>query len=412
MKRAILLGAPAATCFFFALATGATLYYRAVYALLLALIGSWVWARLGLVGLRVQVERNRRQATVGDAIEERITVTNRSPLPKAWLEVEDQTSVGARAASMVISLGSHSFRSWRATLLAERRGIYSLGPIRVTISDPLGLFTLNRYFTEPEELIVYPRTEQLPNLRLLATESLGEGSVRLRARQATPHASSVRDYHPGDVLSRIHWPTSVRRGQLMVKEFDEGMGGGLWLIPDFHVSVQRGEGSQATDEYAATIAASIAQRYLTVNMPVGLLTYAEKRYLLSPERGEAQLRQLFEQLARARAEGKTSLTELLSKEGIRFDRYATLVVITSSQEVAWVKLLQELATQRVRVVVVLLDAATFGGAGTMTRVVEALKAAGILAYMVHQGDKLGKALSLAQAHSGEAALYESKMSLV
>lgn len=412
MRRLIIFAVLALLAFFWALATGFALYYRLLYALVLAAIGAWAWARLNLAGLRVEVRRQVRHATVGDEIDERITVRNSLPFPKAWLEVRDLTTMPGNTSGNVVTLGTKGFRSWQSKLKAERRGVYLLGPIRVIASDPIGLFTLHKDFLEPEELVVYPATVPLPHLRLLATETVGDGSIRLRSPQVTPHAASIREYHPGDALSRIHWPTTARSGRLMVKEFDEGMGGGLWLIPDFHRAVQRGSGADATDEYAATIAASIAQRYLTANLPVGLLMYAENRSILPPERGEGQLRQILEMLARARAESRVALDQVLGSEGNRFDRYATVVVITPATDPGWVPLLEELSRRRVRTAAVLLDAPSFGGEGSSTRVREALAHAGVLTYVVEKGADLRKALAFAQAQTVTADSLQPQDSLV
>lgn len=400
MKRALIFGILSVLTLLSALGTGHSLYYRALYALVLTMLGSWLWARLNVSGLRVHVERNVHRARVGDEIAERISIWNRVPVPKAWLEVEDQTTMpGGGSAVRVISMGGRGFRTWKATFKAQRRGVYSIGPVRVTSGDPLGLFTLNRYFLQPEELVVYPATVPLPHIRLLAAELAGEGPVRLRSYQATPHAASVRDYHPGDPLNRIHWPSSARSGRLMLKEFDQGTGGGLWVIVDFYGEAQRGEGAQTTDEYAATIAASIGQRYLYSNIPVGLIADGDRRCLLPAQRGEAQFNQMLENLARLRAEGRIPFHEILAAEAGRFDRNDTVVVITPSQDPAWVPLMEELTRRRVRTAAVLLDGASFGGGGTATRVREAVAKAGVLTYVVHKGDELTKTLALSHART-------------
>ncbi|MBM3945868.1 MAG: DUF58 domain-containing protein [SAR202 cluster bacterium] len=412
MKRLIVFGVLALLSFFYALATGFALYYRALYALVIAIAGAWLWARLSLYGLQVTVERQIRRATVGENIDERITVRNQTPLPKAWLEVRDLTAMRSNTSGMVISLGARGFRSWQAKLKAERRGVYLLGPVRVSSADPLGLFTLSRDFLEPEELVVYPRTVALQHLRLLATETIGEGSIRLRSPQVTPHAASIREYTPSDALSRIHWPSTARSGRLMVKDFDEGMGGGLWLLVDFHRAVQSGEGADATDEYAATVAASVAQRYLFTNLPVGLIVYGENRSLLPPERGEGQLRQVLEMLARSTAEGRVPLDGVLATEANRFDRATTVVIITPTTQTQWVPLAEELTRRRVRVVAIVLDGSTFSAAGSSTRVVEALAAAGILTYIVRKGDDLEQVLAFAHARTSTGDPFQPQASLV
>ena len=54
----------------------------------------------------------------------------------------------------------------------------------------------------------------------------------LQTTHPTPQAAGVREYSPGDPLSRVHWPTTVRRDKLMVKEFDEDSQSSVWLLLD------------------------------------------------------------------------------------------------------------------------------------------------------------------------------------
>jgi uncharacterized protein (DUF58 family) len=198
----------------------------------------------------------------------------------------------------------------------------------------------------------------------------------------------------------------------MAKEFDLGVGAGLWLVVDMHRAVQRGEGAETTDEMAATIAASIAQRYLLTNMPVGLLAFGDARAIVPPERGEGQLRQVLEQLARVRAEGRVPLEQALGIEGNRFDRSATVVVITPSLDPGWVGMLIEMQRRNVRGAAILLDATSFGGEGSPTRVREALAHAGILSYVVRKGDNLSEALAFAHARTVSAADVQPQESLL
>ncbi len=62
--------------------------------------------------------------------------------------------------------------------------------------------------------------------------------IRRKSMDITPHAAGVREYVTGDPMKRIHWPTSARRGQLMVKEFEQDPQAEVWLFLDAQQKVQ------------------------------------------------------------------------------------------------------------------------------------------------------------------------------
>ncbi|MBI4233221.1 MAG: DUF58 domain-containing protein [Chloroflexi bacterium] len=393
MKRSYAVLLLLAVTLVFGLATGFSLFYRLVYVLALAVAGTYLWTSLNLLWLTVEVQRRSTRAQVGDTIEERITIHNTGLLPKGWLEVQDLTDMAGYSTGMVVTLPSHGFRSWKASSVARRRGRYTLGPVRVAAGDPFGLFRKERRFLGSQELIVYPATAPLPYFRVLAADTPGEGPPRQRVQHITPHASSVRQYQAGDSLNRIHWPTTARLGQLMVKEFDLGLGSDLWVLVDLQRQAQAGAGEATTDEVMVTIAASITHKYLEAEMPVGLVAQGDRRYFLPAARGTGQLLQALENLALMRAEGTMPLGEVIASEGGRFNRFTTLVVITPSLDLDWVGGVESLAKRRVRVIAILVDPTSFDRSGSATRVLERLAEGGVTTYLVRQGDVLAQVLA-------------------
>ena len=120
----------------------------------------------------------------------------------------------------------------------------------------------------------------------------GGKALRRKTQEVTPHAAGVREYAPGDSLSRIHWPITVRKDKFMVKEFDQDPQADVWIfldgeklvqskLPDppqpkliyslwalgqeYHVTLP-----QDTFEYAVSVAASIAHYFLKRGEAVGL----------------------------------------------------------------------------------------------------------------------------------------------
>ncbi len=375
------------------MSTGFGLFFRLLYVLGLATVLSFLWNWFSLERLEVQVERRSRRVRVGDMVEERITVRNLGILPKPTLEVEDLTDLPGYSSGMATSLAGRSFRSWRTQVPARKRGVYSLGPVRVANTDAFGLFRREKFFCGIDSLIVYPRAFPVPGFTIPAANLSGDSTARKRTQDLTPHASSVREYAFGDSLSRVHWNSTARLGKLMSKQFDLGISSDLWLVVDLHRDVQAGQLDESTDEYAVSIAASVARKYLETQTPVGLIAYGDKRYFLPADTGAGQFDRIMESLAMSKAEGQTSLDSVLAREEGLWGFNTSLVVITPSHHPEWVTALGALNKRRVRIATIVLDNASFGGLFTTLDVVPALYDAGLAPYVIRQSDDIPVSLS-------------------
>ena len=378
---------------FTGMSTGFPLFYRLLYVLALTLVLSYVWTWFAIRSLDVKAERITRQVRVGENIEEVIGVRNQAGLPKHALEVDDLTDLPGYSGGMVISLKGHGFSSWRVQAPARKRGVYTLGPVRVASMDPFGLFRRYKVYGDSDMLTILPYTFNVSGFDIPAADLMGESSFRRRTHQVTPHASSVREYATGDALSRVHWNSTARLGKLMSKEFDLGRAGEVWVLVDLHRDVQAGELEESTDEYAVSIGASLAKRYLEAQEPVGLVAYGDQRYFLEADTGTGQLERIMQYLAVSKAEGITPLETVLPQEEALWSSHSSLVVITASPRTEWVVALEQLAKRGARVVVVLVDGSSFGGFFNTQEVADQAHLAGLPSYVIRQGDDLPIALS-------------------
>ena len=378
---------------FTGMATGFALFYRLIYVMALTAVLAFIWNWLTMLGLDVAIERRTRRVRVGDNIEERLVVRNNSRLAKPTLEVEDVTDMPGYSNGMALSLSGNSFRSWLARAPARKRGAYTLGPVRVSNSDVFGLFRREREFGGQEDLLVYPRIYDLPEFQIPSAYISGDSSAHRRSHNLTPHAASVREYTFGDSFSRIHWASTARTGRLMSKEFDLGLSSDVWMIVDLHRDVQAGELEESTDEYAVSIAASLARKYERAQMPVGLVAYGDSRYVLPADTGSGQYERIMEYLARSKAEGSLPLEDVLVREEQLWGTQSALVIITSSHREGWAVAVRELVRRRIRVAAILVDGQSFGGMFETMSIVPALYDAAVDPYVVRMGDDIPLALA-------------------
>ena len=408
LGRSYLVAVLVAAALITGMATGLGLFYRLAYVFALVAAAAAAWSWLSLRSISVSVERPAARVTVGDPVTERISVRNDSALPRPMIEIEDLTDLPGLVTTAATAIAPRSVAEWSPAGTALRRGAYEMGPVIVRGADPFGLFRAERTFPCPGSIIVYPRAHDLPGFALPAADLSGEVSLRRRTRDLTPHASTVREYAPGDGLGRVHWNSTARLGRLMSKEFDEGRAAEVWVAVDLHRDVQAGSGAESTDECAVSVAASLAAHFVAESVPVGLVAYGTERLSAEADAGAGQMDRVLACLAVSEAGGAAPIADALAADEALWDRNATLVVVTPSPRPDWAVALAHLARRRVRVAAVLIDGRSFGGFLDSAEALPALHGAGIPVYSVGASDHIPSALaaplSPAAAARGERAV--------
>jgi uncharacterized protein (DUF58 family) len=389
-------------CLMSALATGFWLPTRLSYVIAIGVPIAYYWAKKNASDLEVTVERPLDRLQEGQEFSERITVKNNSWLSKLWLEVVDPSDMPGHAANQVITLGPRESRTWKATTTCRLRGLFSIGPVRITTGDPFGFFRHSNTYGRPQSILVYPRATELPNFYVPPANLPGEGRFRKRTHYVTPNASGIREYEPGDSFNRIHWPTTARTGELMVKLFELDPASDIWIILDLDKSVHVGSGEEGTEEFSVQVAASIARYFLVANRSVGFISFGKRLFIEEAERGAQHYTRILEALALSTADGDVPLGTLVNEEAKRFGRHTTVVVITPSTSEEWVGSLQFIAERGVKVAAVLLEPSTFGGSENSLMVFGTLAASDVYTYLVRRSDDLISSLAVGMDGASEA----------
>ena len=376
----------------YAMATGFAVYYRLSYALGIALIVTYIWGAINLRRLEVRVQRQLGYREVGGVFTTQISVTN-TAAPKPFLEVSELTTFPGSPGGRVINLGTHATYTWINRVLARRRGVFAIGPIQISGADPFGMFRHHRRFDTAQQVVVYPATVPLPLFSLPRRGSPGEGAYRRSTASASPTVSSVREYLPTDTLGRIHWPTTVRTGKLMVKQFEQDIGSDVWIVLDLHQEVQAGADPESTEEYGVAVAASLARHFLDTGLFVGLFAYGAEPLYLPPSRGYGHQDRIMQTLALVKAEGRSPLAEVLEDARRHGLDQSSVVVITPSVDPRWPESASWLFHHGAQATTVLLDPDSFGDTGDVEAVGNRLAAGGVRTYVVRQGQPLSEAMA-------------------
>jgi uncharacterized protein (DUF58 family) len=344
-----------------AFSTGISFLFFVVYLLAILSTASWLYARRGLRGLRAGYHVLNPHSQVGEVLEAVYRVDNETNWGKPWVELSNESTLPTPMPGRAIGVGAHGSRQWLARVPMTRRGSYRLGALRVRTGDPFGLFTTEMVVGRPTWIVVFPKIHQLPNWRLPPSPVDGTAPSRRRYEAATPLVSTVRPYVYGDAINRIHWLSSVRHGELHVKEFDLEQTADLWLIVDLDRSAHAGTGDQASVEAAVSAAASIAVRTLADNRAVGITVSGRRLQLLTPDRGTRVEQKILNLLANVQADGARPLAEVVVETMPQLRRGMTVCLITGSIDRDWVRAVAVLRRRGVGVMAVLLDLASYAG---------------------------------------------------
>jgi len=170
-----------------AFSTGITFLFFLVYLLGALLLGSWLFARQGLRGVRAGYHVMNPRAHVGEVLQAIYRVDNTTPWGKPWIELWNESTLPASLPGRAIGVRGKGSRQWLAKVTLVRRGSYRLGPLRVRSGDPFGLFTTEMFVGQPTGIVVFPRTEALPHLApaALADRRHDHRSATLRSVVAT-----------------------------------------------------------------------------------------------------------------------------------------------------------------------------------------------------------------------------------
>jgi len=219
---------------------------------------------------------------VGEAAEVRITLRNVSVIPTSVVLVEDEVpyALGAHARFTLDQIRPGHDRELRYLVRSPLRGHFSVGPLRLQLSDPFGLVELTRSFSTSDRLTVVPGVVPLRSFPISGATGDGPGSSRRSIAARGVDEAATREYRQGDDLRKVHWKSTARTGKLMVRREERPWQARAALVVDCRVGAHRGEAPDSSFEWAVTAAASIGAHLISQGY---LLTLASQAGVLEHE---------------------------------------------------------------------------------------------------------------------------------
>lgn len=237
---------------------------RVIAVAALAVLAAAVAFVVGRSPYAVRLELAHHRVVVGERAVGRVEVSNTSGHGTLPAEIELPVGTGLAAFPLPRLAAGEAHEDLFAVPTAKR-AVIMVGPVRSVRADPLGIARRELRWTEPTELFVHPRTVALTGTSAGFLKDLeGKPTRDLSPSDVSFHA--LRDYVMGDDRRHVHWKSTARTGQLMVRQFEETRRSHL------AVALSTSAADYGSDEEEFELAVSVAGS-------LGLLAFREERDL-------------------------------------------------------------------------------------------------------------------------------------
>jgi uncharacterized protein (DUF58 family) len=378
-------------------AFGSRALYPVAIGLVLAVAGAALWVRLVRRPLRLRRRLGRREHVDGDDSPVELELAYAGRRPAATLVVVERIARLGVRETVVRKRGERLRGSY--VLARVPRGRYPFESAQVVVEDPFGLEHLEMELPAGESLLVYPRLVDLERLFSEGGRRLAEGRRLLLRRPSGFDLHSVREYAQGESLRRVHWPSTAKRGQLMVKELEDSPRDEVVVVLDADAAAVVGDPPDSTFEIGVRAAGSILKAQAVRGRRAALVVNSARREYQSVHSFDGDWLLALELLATVEPDGHTPIATLPSDEAGAAARALELTIVTSALSGRLVERLLQRTLMRHAATVVFVDPASFASSPRPTSADASgqllrLERGGVPVAVLRHGDDLAQRLGL------------------
>jgi uncharacterized protein (DUF58 family) len=387
-------------------AFGTTALYPIGLGLVLAVTAASLWVRLLNRPMRVNRTLGRGEHLAGDDIPVRLEVDVAGRMPSGALTIVERIAKFGEVQTVILS--RHGRLRSGYILDAVPRGRYPIEATTAVLEDPFGLERVEIPLPTGESILVYPRLVDLDALFSDSGARALEGRRLLLRRPTGFDLHSVRDYEQGESLRRVHWPTTAKRGHLMVKELEDAPRDETAVLLDGDAGTVVGVAPDNTFELQVQAAGSILKAHAARGRRAALIVNCASRAYQRVHSFDGEWSRALEMLAAVEPDGPTSAAAMLSDEAGPAGRALELTVVTSSLTPRLADRLAQRVFQRHAATLVYVDPASFTDTGEqqldpgVASQILRLERAGVPVAILRRGDDLASVLGGGQLKAGAA----------
>jgi uncharacterized protein (DUF58 family) len=379
------------TTYLAAWAFGSKILYPVAIGLPVAVLLAWLWTALANRPLQIRRTLASGERLEGEDVEVTVRLASeRRLVPARWTLRERIGKLG----EVTTPVGATGFA--RYVLEQLPRGRYEFQSSIAVIEDPFGLERVEQPLESPGALLVYPRLVELDRLFSEGGRRSHDGRRLLLRRPSGFDLHSVRDYEHGDSLRKVHWRSTARRGQLMVKELEDSPRDEVAVVLDADPGAVVG----GSFDVQVRAAGSLLLSHVRHGRRAVLVVNGAHAELQGVRSAEGDWRQALDLLAAVEPEPGPPLAAVLADQSSAVARSLELVVVTASLPPRLVERLVERALVSGSVSLVFVDPSSFAGAPPkpLPELLR-LQAAGVTVAVLRDGDDLAERLGAAEAEA-------------
>jgi len=364
-------------------AFGSKPLYPVAVGLLLAVFVAWAWVGLANRPMRLHRALQGGDHVEGDDVMVKLELERDGGLAPGSLVIRERIAkVGERRTPL---RGRHV----RYRLAALPRGRYAFESASAVIEDGLGLQRAEVPLQSSGAILVYPRLVELDRLFSEGGTRSHDGRRLLLQRPSGFDLHSVREYEHGDSLRKVHWRSTARRAQLMVKELEDAPRDEVAVLLDADPTAVVG----ASFDLQVRAAGSLLLSHVRRGRRAVLAINGSQPEQQAVRSAEGDWRQALDLLAAVEPEPGPPLAALLADQATAVARSLELTVVTASLAPRLVERLVERSLASGSVALVLVDASSFAGAPPkpISELLR-LQAAGVAIAVLRDGDDLAERL--------------------
>jgi uncharacterized protein (DUF58 family) len=374
-------------------AFGSKTLYPVATGLLLAVLLAWAWVRLAKKPMRLRRVAGEVEHYEGDDLRVHLELEHDGGVaPPSVVVVEEVGRLGERRTPLRRSEGRlHA----GYVLNALPRGRYSYGSAKAVLEDPFGLERAEVPLGGGGALLVYPRLVELDGIFSETGAHSPDGRRLLLRRPSGFELHSVREYEHGESLRKVHWRSTARRGQLMVKDLEDAPRDEVAVLLDADATAAVGTPPDSSFDVQVRAAGSLLRAHVRRGRRAVLVVNAAVPEAQRVHSSDGDWRRALELLAAVEPTGRAPLASLLAVDESPAARALDVAVVTARLAPELVDRLVQRALARRRAALVYVDAASFANGKAVPRPEPALlrlQAVGVPVTVIRRGDDLAARL--------------------
>nr|MDD6336503.1 DUF58 domain-containing protein [bacterium] len=342
--------------------TGNTIYYWMLClqcVMVLVAFASLAWM---LIRFSYNQTLTPETGIKGQSIELKMGIHNDTFMPFPYVEITYatvDTAIDGKLRSARMGLPPRQSRTITAVMPCNYRGVYTVGLQSVRVYDMFGLFSsrikLERlYYHKNFTLSIYPEIYPLPRIAMPAAdlESVAEEHRLQTDDVAMP--TDIRGYRYGDPLRHVHWKLSMRKGDLIIKLFEQYTRPDVLVFLDATNHGHSGIEATQLEDCMASTAISLAAAAMDRGLPVRLIGYGMERTEIIC-RIRSDLSSMMEYLCRLAFDGPFRVDEILKSETMALPNGTALFFVTSHITIKLLQVLNNLQKSGIEIRVLLVE---------------------------------------------------------